>query len=92
MIILHEYLHLSRTVTLDGVPHPPDPDPFWMGHSVGKWEGDTLEFSRAGAKGSIRIAKHDVHIHVELGFLMSALKPVIEGEIGRKLDKEFGAA
>jgi putative polyhydroxyalkanoate system protein len=52
-----------------------------------KWEGDTLEFSRAGAKGSIRIAKHDVHIHVELGFLMSALKPVIEGEIVRKLDK-----
>ncbi|HVT32057.1 MAG TPA: polyhydroxyalkanoic acid system family protein [Rhodanobacteraceae bacterium] len=57
-----------------------------------KWDGNTLEFSRAGASGSIRIAKHDVHIHAELGFLMSALKPVIEGEIVRKLDKEFGEA
>jgi len=28
----------------------------------------------------------------ELGFLMSALKPVIEKEISRKLDKEFGDA
>src|SRR6185503_3776766 len=27
LIILHEYLHLSRTITLDGSPHPPDPDP-----------------------------------------------------------------
>lgn len=56
------------------------------------WDGNTLEFSRAGAKGSIKVAKSDVHIHAELGFLMSALKPVIESEITRKLDKEFGAA
>jgi putative polyhydroxyalkanoate system protein len=57
-----------------------------------KWDGDTLEFSRAGVNGSIRIAKDEVHIRVDLGFLMSALKPVIESEISRKLDKELGEA
>ena len=56
------------------------------------WDGNTLEFSRSGAKGSIEVAKTEVRIHAELGFLMSALKPVIEGEITRKLDKEFGTA
>jgi hypothetical protein len=52
LIVLHEYLHLSRTITLDGLPHPPDPDPFWMGHSIGKWEGDTLVVDSVGFKES----------------------------------------
>jgi hypothetical protein len=50
--LLHEYLHLSRTITLDGSPHPPDPDPFWMGHSIGRWEGDTLVVDSIGFKES----------------------------------------
>ena len=52
LVILHEYLHLSRTITLDGAPHPPDPDPFWMGHSTGKWDGDTLVVDSIGFKES----------------------------------------
>jgi hypothetical protein len=52
LIVLHEYLHLSRTITIDGLPHPPDPDPFWMGHSTGKWEGDTLVVDSVGFKES----------------------------------------
>jgi len=52
LIILHEYLHLSRTIPLDGSPLPPDPDPFWMGHSTGKWEGDTLVVESRGFKES----------------------------------------
>ena len=52
LIVLHEYLHLSRTITLDGSPHPPDPDPFWMGHSIAKWEGDTLVVDSVGFKES----------------------------------------
>jgi putative polyhydroxyalkanoate system protein len=55
-----------------------------------EWDGNTLAFSRSGAKGTIRVLKTEVHIHVELGFLMAALKGVIEGEITRKLDREFG--
>ena len=39
--ILYEYLHMFRTVPIGGV-HPVDPDPTWMGDSIGHWEGDTL--------------------------------------------------
>jgi hypothetical protein len=48
VVILHEYLHLFRVIPTDGTPLPPDPDPFWMGHAVGRWEGDTLVVESAG--------------------------------------------
>lgn len=51
------------------------------------WNGDELHFDRSGVKGRITIAKNDVHVHVELGLLMSALKPVIQREIERRLDE-----
>jgi putative polyhydroxyalkanoate system protein len=57
-----------------------------------RWEGNVLNFSRAGVDGKISVAKQEVHIHAELGFLMGALKSVIEREIVRQLDDEFGAA
>jgi len=37
-----------RQVFLDGRPHPKDPDPTWQGHSIGKWEGDTLVIDTIG--------------------------------------------
>ncbi len=40
--ILHEYPGTFRIVPTDGGPHQADPDPTWMGDSVGHWEGDTL--------------------------------------------------
>ncbi len=51
------------------------------------WNGDELHFERSGVKGRIAVAKNDVHVRVELGFMMSALKPVIEREIERRLDE-----
>ena len=50
------------------------------------WSGDDLHFDRSGVKGCIAVAKDAVHVHVELGFVMAALKPVIEREIKRRLD------
>ena len=32
----------------DGRPHPKDWNPTWQGHSIGKWEGDTLIIDTAG--------------------------------------------
>jgi hypothetical protein len=52
VVILHEYLHLYRVIPLDGKPHDPDPDPFWMGHSAGRWDGDTLVVDSVGFKDS----------------------------------------
>jgi hypothetical protein len=31
-----------RRIYTDGRPHPADPDPSFHGHSIGRWEGDTL--------------------------------------------------
>jgi hypothetical protein len=46
----------SRQVFLDGRGHPKDMDPTWMGHSVGKWEGDTLIVDTIGFNGKSWIA------------------------------------
>jgi hypothetical protein len=33
---------------MDGRPLPKNPDPTWMGYSVGHWEGDTLVVETIG--------------------------------------------
>ncbi|MBV9769873.1 MAG: carboxypeptidase regulatory-like domain-containing protein [Bryobacterales bacterium] len=35
-------------IYLDGRGHPADPNPAWYGHSIGRWEGDTLAVDRVG--------------------------------------------
>lgn len=37
-----------RTVFTDGRPLPQDPNPTWLGYSVGRWEGETMVISSAG--------------------------------------------
>ena len=37
-----------RQIFLDGRKHPEDWNPAWMGHSVGRWEGDTLVVESVG--------------------------------------------
>ena len=34
--------HVWRQVWMDGRAHPKDPNPNWLGHSIGHWEGDAL--------------------------------------------------
>jgi len=40
--------HTFRPIYLDGRPHPKDLDPSYYGHSVGRWEGDTLVIDTVG--------------------------------------------
>jgi hypothetical protein len=44
---LYEMYHY-RQVFMDGRKHPEDPDPTWYGHSIGRWEGDTLVIDTVG--------------------------------------------
>jgi hypothetical protein len=39
---------VHRTIFTDGRKFPEDPNPTWMGYSVGHWEGDTLVVETAG--------------------------------------------
>jgi hypothetical protein len=39
-----------RQIYLDGRSLPKDPDPTWLGSSVGNWEGDTLVVQTTGFK------------------------------------------
>jgi hypothetical protein len=42
VVFLYEVQHELRIVPLDGRPHPGKDIKLWMGHSRGRWEGDTL--------------------------------------------------
>ena len=43
-----EEYHIWRTIWTDGRPLPKDPDPSWLGYSVGHWEGDTFVVDTVG--------------------------------------------
>jgi hypothetical protein len=48
VLIVHEFGHYIRQIWTDGRAHPKDPNPSWMGDSIGKWEGDTLVVDTIG--------------------------------------------
>ena len=43
-----EWDHTWRTIWTDGRPLPKNPDPRWLGYSVGRWEGDTFVIESNG--------------------------------------------
>lgn len=53
-------------IFLDGRRHPSNLFPTWMGHSVGRWEGDTLVVDTAGFNDLswIRLYPHTEKLHV----------------------------
>ena len=49
MVFLFEgNIHTYRQIFMDGRGHPADPDPTWYGHSIAKWDGDTLVVDSIG--------------------------------------------
>jgi hypothetical protein len=47
-IILYEEFNNWRQVFTDGRSLPVDPQPAWLGYSVGRWDGDTFVIETAG--------------------------------------------
>jgi hypothetical protein len=47
-IILFEEFNNWRQVFTDGRPLPADPNPAWLGYSIGRWEGDTFVIETSG--------------------------------------------
>jgi putative polyhydroxyalkanoate system protein len=52
-----------------------------------KWEGDDLRFQRTGASGRIRVTDTEVHVEVELGFLLKPMKGKVEQKVHQYLDE-----
>jgi hypothetical protein len=48
IVIFEGGAHIWREIFMDGRPHPKDLTPTYMGHSTGKWEGDTLVIDSVG--------------------------------------------
>jgi hypothetical protein len=48
VVILYEVQTLYRQIFVDGRPLPNDPNPAWLGYSVGKWDGDTFVVETSG--------------------------------------------
>ena len=66
VVILYEYLHMFRVVSINGT-HPADPDPTWMGDSIGHWEGDTLVVDTVGFNDRTELPgafRHSEALHV----------------------------
>jgi hypothetical protein len=47
-IILYEEFNNWRQVFTDGRALPPDPQPAWLGYSIGRWDADTFVIETAG--------------------------------------------
>jgi len=56
VVMLIEAYMQFRHVFTDGRKHPEDPDPTFMGHSIGHWEGDTLVVDSVGFTESTQLA------------------------------------
>ena len=66
MVIVYEYPMAVRFVPLDGRAQAVDPDPAWMGTSVGRWDGDTLVIDAIGFndKTEVHGFMHTEALHV----------------------------
>jgi hypothetical protein len=53
--LLFEQNTWFNIIYLDGREHPKNLDPTWFGHSIGKWDGDTLVVDTIGFNGWTRL-------------------------------------
>jgi hypothetical protein len=53
--LLFEQNTWFNLIYMDGREHPKNLDPTWFGHSIGKWDGDTLVVDTIGFNGWTRL-------------------------------------
>ena len=58
--IIQESMSQTRRIFTDGRPHPAGLEPSWNGHSIGKWEGDTLVIDTVGVREDVVLDSRDV--------------------------------
>ena len=53
------------------------------------WEGDRLKFERTGADGIIDVTEKDVDVKLDLGFMLTPMKGMIQKKIEEYLDSRL---
>ena len=66
LVILFEDVPGFRQIFLDGRQHPDDPNPSWLGHSIGHWDGEVLVIDTVGynARGWVGVYPRTEELHV----------------------------
>src|SRR6266851_8919745 len=72
--ILYEFTRTWRSIAMDQ-EHPKDPDPTWMGDSIGRYEGDTLVIDTIGLSDKTWL-DHTGHPHSESLHVVERLRRV----------------
>ena len=54
-----------------------------------EWEANNLNFHRSGVSGNINVSENSIDIKAKLGWLLVAMRGMIEAEIHRVLGKHF---
>jgi putative polyhydroxyalkanoate system protein len=54
------------------------------------WNGDHVDFERPGLSGRMHVGADEISLDVNLGLLLSVLKPALEKEIHAQLDGLIG--
>ena len=65
----------TRQIFTDGRKHPSDPDPSWLGYSVGTWEKDTLVVDTVGFNDRTWLDEA-AHVHTEKLHLIERYKRI----------------
>ena len=55
VVLLFEANNWFHSVPMDRPDHPKDLEPSWFGHSIGKWDGDTLVIDTIGVHDWTRL-------------------------------------
>ena len=68
VILLFEYHHEVRQIFIDGREHPKNLELTWNGHSIGRWDGDTLVVDTIGLRDESWLDsgghEHSTELHV----------------------------
>jgi len=66
VVLNEEDIPGHRQVYLDGRGHPKEMDPTWTGHSIGRWEGDTLVVDTIGFNDKSWLSFGGAEPHTEM--------------------------
>jgi hypothetical protein len=55
IVFIYEPDNTHRQILTDGRSIPSDPQPSWLGYSVGRWDGDTFVVETAGLNDKVRL-------------------------------------